>query len=82
MTTEVRVSTPIKRAKSSISAKSDKPKGADKPSSKQTAAETVHAGNEPQAASVTKHDRLLALLSGRRRRHRHRNDGSFRLAAA
>lgn len=36
-----------------------------KPSSKQTAAETLHAGNEPQAVSVTKHDHLLALLSGR-----------------
>ncbi len=63
-TTEACVSTRTKRAKCSISAKSDKPKGADRPSPKQTA-ERAHAGNGPQAVRVTKHDRLLTLLSRR-----------------
>ena len=63
-TIEARASTQTKRTKSATSAKSDKPKATEK-SSKHTVASKVDSSDELHAARVTKHDRMLTLLSRR-----------------
>ena len=62
---EARVATQTKRIKPATSAKSDKPKAAEKPSSKHTFSSKPNSSEEQHAARVTKHDRILALLSRR-----------------
>ena len=62
---EARVATQTKRTKPATSAKNDKPKAAEKPSSKHTVSSKVDSSDEQHAARVTKHDRILALLSRR-----------------
>jgi hypothetical protein len=63
-TIESRHTTPAKRTKSATTAKGEKPKAAGKPS-------TMHAPSEADpsqdvhAARVTKHDRILTLLTRR-----------------
>ena len=64
-TIEARVATQTKRTKSATSAKSDKLKVTERPSSKNTVASKVDSSDEQHAARVTKHDRILALLSRR-----------------
>lgn len=65
-TIETRISKQTKRTKSATSAKgSNKPKAAEKPSSKHTVASKVDSSGEQNAARVTKHDRILTLLSQR-----------------
>ncbi len=59
-TIEARQTTPAKRSKPAASAKSDKLKAAAKPSSARADPDT-----EIHSARVTKHDRILTLLSRR-----------------
>jgi hypothetical protein len=62
---EARVSAQAKRATASTSAKADKPKANRKPPSAQPAAVEAESGEELRPARVTKHDRILTLLSRR-----------------
>ena len=62
---EARVATQTKRIKPATSAKNDKPKAAEKPSAKHTFSSKPDSSEEQHAARVTKHDRILALLSRR-----------------
>ncbi len=64
-TIEARVSTQTKRTKPATSSKSDKPKAAEKPSAKHTISSKPDSSDEQYSARVTKHDRILALLSRR-----------------
>ena len=64
-TTESRVSTQTKRAKSTTFAKGDKLKMAGRPSSVHTAPSKVDPSDEIHATRITKHDRVLELLSRR-----------------
>ena len=64
-TLQAHLTTPTKRAKSSTSAKGEKPKAARKPSSAPTAPSKADPGDELHAARITKHDRILTLLSRR-----------------
>lgn len=64
-TIEARHTTPAKRAKSSTPAKGEKPKPAGRPSSAHTAPSKVDPGDELYAARITKHDRILTLLTRR-----------------
>ena len=61
-TIEARHTTPAKRAKSSTTAKGEKPKATGKPSSAHVAASK---SDDIHATRVTKHDRILTLLSRR-----------------
>ena len=54
-----------KRSKSSTSAKGGKTKAAGRPSSAHTAPSKADPGGEQHTARVTKHDRILTLLSRR-----------------
>ena len=54
-----------KRSKPSTSAKGEKTKAAGRPSSAHTAPSKADPGDELHAARITKHDRLLTLLSRR-----------------
>jgi uncharacterized lipoprotein YajG len=62
---EARVSTQTNRTKPATSAESDKPKTTAKPSSRHTVANKADSSHEQHTARVTKHDRILALLSRR-----------------
>lgn len=62
-TIETRISNPTKQRKSSTSAKSTKSKAGEKPSSKHTVATKVVSTDEQHATRISKHDRILALLS-------------------
>ena len=64
-TIETRHTTPAKRAKSSTSAKGEKQKAAGEPSWAHTAPSKADPRDELHAARVTKHDRILTLLSRR-----------------
>ena len=64
-TIEARHTTPAKRTKSSTSAKGGKTKAAGRPSSAHTAPSKADPGDELHAARITKHDRILTLLSRR-----------------
>jgi hypothetical protein len=64
-TTQTRISTQTRRTKSATYAKNDKPKAAEKPSAKHTFSSKPDSSEEQHAARVTKHDRILALLSRR-----------------
>ena len=62
---EARASTQTKRGKSTTSAKGDKPKADERPSSKHTVPGRADLSDELHTARVTKHDRILTLLSRR-----------------
>lgn len=62
---EARVSTQTKRTKPATSAKSDKSKATEKPSSRHTVATKLDPSDGLHAARVTKHDRILTLLRRR-----------------
>jgi hypothetical protein len=64
-TIEVRHTPPSKRTKPGTTAKVEKPKAAEKPSSAYAAPSKADPSNELHAARVTKHDRILTLLSRR-----------------
>lgn len=64
-TIEALVSTKSKRTKPATSAKNEKPKATEKTSSKQTGASRLDSGDDLHAARITKHDRILTLLSRR-----------------
>jgi hypothetical protein len=64
-TLQAHLSSPTKRAKSSTSTKGEKLKAARKPSSAPTASSKTDPGDELHAARITKHDRILTLLSRR-----------------
>ena len=64
-TIEARLTNPAKRVKSSTSAKGEKPKAAARPSSAQTTPSKAEPGGELHTARITKHDRILTLLSRR-----------------
>lgn len=64
-TIETRISNQTKRKKSATYAKGDKQKAADKPSSKQALASKVEPSDDLHGARITKHDRILTLLSQR-----------------
>ena len=64
-TIESRQATPIKRTKSLPPAKGEKPKAAGKPSSTHAAPSKADGTGEIHAARVTKHDRVLTLLTRR-----------------
>jgi len=64
-TLQAHLSSPTKRAKSSTSAKGGKPKASRKPSSAPTAPSEEEPGDKLQAGRITKHDRILTLLSRR-----------------
>ena len=65
MTVESRISTHTKRTKSATSAKSEKPKANEKPSSMHAVASKVESSDCRHAAHVTKHDLILTLLRQR-----------------
>ena len=62
---EARAATQTKRTKSATLAKGDRPKTTKKPSLKHAVAREIDSSDEQHAARVTKHDRLLTLLSRR-----------------
>lgn len=64
-TIEARHATPAKRTESSTSAKGEKPKTAGRASSAQTTPSKADSDSELHTARVTKHDRILTLLSRR-----------------
>ena len=64
-TIEARHETPARRTKSSTAAKGEKPKAAGRASSADTTASKADPGSELHTARVTKHDRILTLLSRR-----------------
>lgn len=64
-TIEARHTTPAKRTKLATTAKGDKPKAAGKLASAQAAPSKADPRDELHAARVTKHDRILTLLSRR-----------------
>lgn len=64
-TIEARHTTPAKQTASSASAKGEKSKTAGRASSEDTAPSKADPGSELHAARVTKHDRILTLLSWR-----------------
>ena len=64
-TIEASHTNPAKRTKSAKSAKGKKPKAAGKPSSAHAAPSKTDPSNEIHAARVTKHDRILTLLTHR-----------------
>ena len=65
MTIEARHTTPAKRTKSSTSAKGGITKAAGRPFSAHTAPNKADPGDELHAVRITKHDRILTLLSRR-----------------
>lgn len=64
-TIEVRHTTPAKQTKSSTSAKGEKPKTAGRASSAHTTLGKADHGSDLHTVRVTKHDRILTLLSRR-----------------
>lgn len=64
-TIEARHATSTKRTKPATTAKGAKPKAVGKPSSAQAGPSKADPSNEIHAARVTKHDRVLTLLSQR-----------------
>ncbi len=64
-TIEARSTTPAKRSKPATSAKGDKPKAAARRSWAHTAPSKTDPSHDIHAARVTKHDRILTLLSQR-----------------
>jgi hypothetical protein len=64
-TIEARHTTAAKRAKPARNAKGEKPTAAGKPSSAHAAPRKADPSNQRHAARVTKHDRILTLLTRR-----------------
>ena len=64
-TIEARHTTPAKRTKPATTTKSEKLKAAGKPASAHAAASKAVPSDDVHAARVTKHDRILTLLSRR-----------------
>lgn len=64
-TIEARQTNPAKKSKSATSTKGEKTTKIGKPSSVHSAPSNAHASDEPHTARVTKHDRILTLLSRR-----------------
>ena len=64
-TIESRHTPPAKRTKPATTAKGEKPKAAGKPASAHAAASKTGSSDDVHAARVTKHDRILTLLSRR-----------------
>jgi hypothetical protein len=64
-TLQAHPTTPTKRTKSSTFTKREKPKASRKPSPAPTAPSKTDPGDELNAARITKHDRILTLLSRR-----------------
>ena len=64
-TIESRHTTPAKRTKPAMTAKGEKPKAAGRPASAHAAASKAGSGDDVHAARVTKHDRILTLLTRR-----------------
>ena len=64
-TIEARHTTPTKRPKPTTTAKGEKPKAAGKPSTAHAAPSKADLSYENEAARVTKHDRILTLLTRR-----------------
>jgi hypothetical protein len=64
-TLQAHPATPTKRAKSSTSAKGEKPKTGRKPSSAPTAPSKADPADDLPTARTTKHDRILTLLNRR-----------------
>lgn len=64
-TIEARHTTPAKRTKPATTAKNEKPKTAGKPASAHAAPSRADPSDDVHAARVTKHDRILTLLTRR-----------------
>ena len=64
-TIESRHTPPAKRTKPATTVKGEKPKAAGKPASAHAAASKTGSSDDVHAARVTKHDRILTLLSRR-----------------
>ena len=64
-TIEARHTTPAKRSKPATTAKGEKPKAAGKPASAHAAPSKAEPSDDVHAARITKHDRILTLLSRR-----------------
>lgn len=64
-TIEARHKAPAKRTKPATTAKGEKPKAAEKPSAAHAAPSKADPGPDIHASRVTKHDRILTLLSRR-----------------
>src|SRR5690554_144915 len=64
-TIEARRATQVKRVKSTTAANSSKPTAAGKSTSARTVPSTADPGRDLNTARVTKHDRILSLLSRR-----------------
>jgi len=64
-TIEARHLNPAKRAKSAMTAKGDKPKAAARQASAHTAPSKTDPSDDVHAARITKHDRILTLLTRR-----------------
>lgn len=64
-TIEARHTTPTKRTKLATTAKGEKPMAAGKPASAHAARSKAEPGDDVHAARVTKHDRILTLLTRR-----------------
>ncbi len=64
-TIETRNTTPAKRTKPATTAKGEKPKATGKPASTPAAASKTAPCDDIHAARVTKHDRILTLLTRR-----------------
>jgi hypothetical protein len=64
-TIEARHTTPAKRTKPATTAKGDMPKAAGKPASAHAAQKKTGPSDDAHAARVTKHDRILTLLTRR-----------------
>lgn len=64
-TIEARHASPAKRTKPATTAKGEKPKAAGKPSAAHAAPSKKGPSDDVHAARVTKHDRILMLLSRR-----------------
>jgi hypothetical protein len=64
-TIEARHTTPAKRTKPATTAKGEKPKAAVKPASAHAAPRKTGPSDDVHAARVTKHDRILTLLTRR-----------------
>ena len=64
-TIEIRHTTTAKRTKPATTTKSEKPKAAGRPASAHAAPSKTGPSDDVHAARVTKHDRILTLLSRR-----------------